>query len=217
MVANFEVDIANADNIKAETVVQEVLESIYEGTGASIDNIAGQHRKWDFEINHNGLLIRVDAKFDANYERYGRLPFEFQDVYPHGLPRPTWGVHPGLDFTAIVPWTFTKVVMVPLGSLGRYIAYKLMTSNKERLEEAEGWKWWESKNFSQTSTWVTHGVAVPESRFSAFLEALGEGKLLTLETDERHHREAPRRLNRIFLNGVEQGVQRPRATRGGVS
>ncbi len=200
---SFAASINDDDNIKAEEIVHEELTKLYKGHGATITNIAEQHRKWDFVITDRGLEIRGDAKFDANYEKYGRLPFEFQDSYPRGGVRPTWGVHPGLDFIAVVPWTMSKVVMVPLGSLGRYVAYKMLTTTKEQLESAEGWKWWQSVNFADTSNWTTHGVAVPEVRFAAFLEAHGESPLLTLNTDSKYHRDHPQPFGRLLVNGVD--------------
>ena len=194
MVADFQKDVQNEENIKAEKVVHEVLIDLYRGTGATIDYIADQHLTWDFEINHLGYPIRVDAKFDANYERTERLPFEFMDVYPSGSHRPTWGVHPGLDFAAVVPWTFSKVVLVPLGDLGRYVSYKILTCGKSHLEKSEGWKWWETPNHRGASTWITHGVAVPEKKFAAFLESMGERKPIELPTNPIHHRRKPRLL-----------------------
>lgn len=185
-------DVHAEDNKQAEEIAFVTLTEYFKN--ATVENVASEFLSWDLIIHAGNMHARVDVKLDNHYENTGRLPFEMYNQHSDGRIVPTWGVNPGLDYLAIVPWTFSKLVIIPMGALARYVAFKLKTSGEAKLLASENWASWQRKNHKRGRTFVTHGFAVPQDRFEAFLADQKAESIRVIETSPHFHRRKPQLL-----------------------
>lgn len=194
MVSNFYEDVNNSDNKKAEQIAFEAIENHFEGKPVVIKDCRTQNLKWDLEIRRDFQVERVDVKHDSYYEKSGRIPFEVYHQFSNGVIDPSWGVNAKLHTLAIVPWTFSKVVMIPLHHLRAYVTFCLSTIDRNDIEEERNWKRFARRNMGGSRTWTTYGWAIPQDGFEKYLNHFSLGEIITLPTNPDAHRTPPRLL-----------------------
>ena len=181
MTSNFDHDVNNPVNRKAEQLAFHTLREFYAGIGGTIDDVSGEFLKWDFVVRHGGRVERVDVKCDSYYETTRRIPFEMYHRFSDGRPSdPAWGINDNLNHIALVPTSLSQVVLIPLSPLRAYVAYALDYHGKDAVVQRQGWRRIERANVGRGGAWTTYGWAIPQSEFEKYLAHFGLGEIPVL-------------------------------------